>query len=165
MKITIRIAKKKDYPFILRVNEENVEVLAPMDEAKLDYFMNVTDRLFVAEADGQPAAFLVALREGVTSYTSENYIWFSKMYPSFLYVDRIVIDAPFRGIGIGRKLYETVFERARECGVRHVLAEIDTIPYNENSLAFHKAMGFHEVGTQFVREGTVKVSLQEASAM
>ena len=63
---------------------------------------------------------------------------------------------------MGRALYEAVFARAAECGVPTVTCEIDTIPYNEASLNFHKEMGFSEVGEQFVRGGTVKVSLQAA---
>ena len=41
-----------------------------------------------------------------------------------------------------------------------VTAEIDTIPYNETSLKFHERMGFQEVGVQFVRKNSIKVSLQ-----
>lgn len=161
-RITIRRAEKKDWPFILRVNEENVEVLSPMDGEKLDRFAESADMLVVAEYEGRPAAFLIGLREGIDWYGSENYIWFSREYPSFLYIDRIVIDEPFRRLGVGRELYRAVFARAEECSVPKVTCEIDTIPYNEASLNFHSAMGFREVGEQFVRGGSVKVSLQAA---
>ena len=160
--ITIRKAEEKDYPFILRVNEENVKVLSPMAEDKLRRFAESADMLMVAVVGGEPAAFLIGLREGVGWYTSENYLWFSKEYPKFLYIDRIVIDEPFRRMGLGRALYEAVFSRAAECGVPTVTCEIDTIPYNEASLNFHREMGFSEVGEQFVRGGQVKVSLQAA---
>lgn len=161
-RIRIRRAGKEDYPFILRVNEENVEVLSPMDGEKLERFEESADMLCVAEYRDLPAAFLIGLREGVEWYGSENYLWFSKEYPKFLYIDRIVIDEPFRRMGIGRKLYEAVFSRAAECGVPVVTCEVDTIPYNEASLNFHREMGFREVGEQFVRGGSVKVSLQAA---
>ena len=42
-----------------------------------------------------------------------------------------------------------------------VTAEVDTVPYNAESLGFHAAMGFHEVGTQSVRGGSITVSLLE----
>ena len=38
MQINIRKAEEKDYPFILRVNEENVEVLSPMGEDRIREF-------------------------------------------------------------------------------------------------------------------------------
>lgn len=161
--ILIRAVTASDFPFILRVNEENVEVLSPMDEEKLTRFAESAELLLVAEVDGQPAAFLIALREGLDFYKSENYLWFSKNYPQFLYVDRIVIDEPFRGMGVGRSLYQTVFRHAQSTGVSYVTAEIDTEPYNEVSLGFHAAMGFREVGVQSIRNNTIKVSLQEAA--
>lgn len=161
-KVVIRPAEKSDYPFILRVNEENVEVLSPMDAEKLEYFSKCNEMLHIALVDGIPAAFLIVLREGVDSYGSENYRWFSKNYDKFLYIDRIVIDQPFRRMGLGKKLYAEVFAHGKKTDVPYVTAEIDTIPYNETSLGFHKAMGFREVGEQIIRGGTIKVSLQEA---
>lgn len=160
MAVQIRKAEEKDYPFILRVNEENVEVLSPMDEGRLRMFAEIADLLLVAEEEGEPRAFLIALREGVDSYDSENYRWFNKTFEKFLYIDRVVIDGPSRGLGIGKRLYQEVYARACGGGVPLVTAEIDTIPYNAPSLKFHKAMGFREVGTQKVRNNTVQVSLQ-----
>ena len=92
MKVTIRNIEEKDKAFVLELNRVNVEVLSPMDEEKFQYFVKVSDMFQVAEVDGKPVAFLIALREGLPDYTSENYIWFSKQYEKFLYVDRIVID-------------------------------------------------------------------------
>ena len=158
--VLIRKAEEKDYPFILRVNEENVEVLSPMDEAKLKGFAEFAEILLVAEVDNAPAAFLIGIREGIGCYDSENYLWFQKKYPQFLYVDRIVIDEPYRSAGIGKMLYQEVLHYACLTGVPMVTAEIDTIPYNETSLKFHERMGFQEVGVQFVRNNSIKVSLQ-----
>ncbi|MBQ2866146.1 MAG: GNAT family N-acetyltransferase [Clostridia bacterium] len=160
--ITLRPALDADITFILRVNEENVEVLSPMDESKLRKFMQTAAQVNVAEVDGSPAGFIIVLREGLDYYKSENYLWFSRKYPAFLYIDRVVIDAPFRGMGVGRRFYEDVFALAAKQKIAHVTAEIDTIPYNEASLRYHEVMGFREVGEQFIRGGTVKVSLQEA---
>lgn len=162
-KLQIRRAEEKDFAFILRVNEENVEVLSPMNEEKLRRFSQCAELLLVAEWEERPAAFLIALREGIESYESENYRWFRRHYPRFLYIDRVVIDEPFRGLGIGRRLYREVFDRAGAAGLSFVTAEIDTVPYNEASLRFHRAMGFREVGTQVIRGGRVAVSLQEAA--
>ena len=158
-KIVIRNAEPKDYDFILNVNEVNVEVLSPMPMERMLWLKEMSDMFVVAEVDGELAAFLIAIREG-QPYDSENYVWFSKKYPEFLYIDRIVIDEPFRAMGLGRKLYQAVKDRARETGVGVVTCEVDTIPYNETSLKFHEAMGFREVGEQIIRGGAIKVSLK-----
>lgn len=160
--ITVRKACSGDYGFILRENKNNVEYLSPMDEARLAKLAGIAEFVLVAECDGEPAAFLIAFREGTDEYDSENYRWFNSHYSKFLYIDRVVVNDSFRHLGIGRRLYEEVFGCARNNGVEYVTAEIDLIPFNGNSLEFQKSMGFKEVGIQTVRNGTVKVSLQEA---
>ena len=157
--IVIRAAEPKDYDFILNVNEVNVEVLSPMPLERMLWLKEMSEMFVVAEVDGELAAFLIALREG-KPYDSENYVWFSRKYPSFLYIDRIVIDEPFRAAGLGRALYQAVKDHARATGVKVVTCEVDTIPYNETSLKFHEAMGFKEVGEQIIRGGAIKVSLK-----
>ena len=158
--IVIRNVQDSDKEWIMELNEVNVEVLSPLDDEKYQVFLDKNDLFIVAEVDGQPAGFLVALREGVEEYKSENYIWFSEQYGKFLYVDRIVIDEKFRRLGIGRKFYDKVFERARETGISTVTVEIDIIPYNEPSLKLHEAVGMKEVGQLVIRGGSIKVSLQ-----
>lgn len=157
--ITIRNAEPKDYDFILNVNEVNVEVLSPMPMERMLWLKEMSEMFVVAEVDGELAAFLIAIREG-QPYDSENYVWFSKKYPQFLYIDRIVIDEPFRAAGLGRALYDAVKDHAKKTGVGVVTCEVDTIPYNETSLKFHEAMGFKEVGEQIIRGGAIKVSLK-----
>lgn len=159
--ISIRPAEPRDYPDILRLNAANVSVLAPMDKQTIERFAEWSELFWTAEVDGAFAAFLIALREGVADYWSENYKWFSTRYPRFLYVDRVVIDESCRGRRLGRRLYELAAAHARNTAVPVITAEIDTEPvYNDTSLRFHAAMGFREVGTQYVRNNTIKVSLQ-----
>ena len=158
-KAVIRNAEPGDYEFILNVNDVNVEVLSPMPMERMLWLKDMCEMFVVAEVDGVPAAFLMALREG-KPYDSENYVWFSEKYPEFLYIDRIVIDEPFRSTGIGRQLYDAVKDHARATCVKVVTCEVDTIPYNEPSLKFHEAMGFKEVGEQIIRGGAIKVSLK-----
>ena len=158
--IRIRDLMDEDRDFVLACNRDNVEVLSPMDQDKLEYFRENSEMFRVVTIDDEPAAFLIVLREGLDDYTSENYIWFNGKYQRFLYVDRIVIDEKFRRYGIGKALYEEVFAHARSTDVPVVTAEIDIRPYNEPSLRFHERMGFREVGQQVIRGGQIEVSLQ-----
>lgn len=159
--VLIRSLCESDYEFVLKTNLDNVEVLSPMDKERLLLLKPMTELFLIAEVDGKPAAFLMAMKHGADAYDSENYRWFSSRYEQFLYIDRIVIAEPYRHLGIGSKLYEAVFEHARELNIPYVTCEVDTIPYNGPSLNFHREMGFHEVGTQHVNLNDVTVSLQE----
>ncbi|MBR5793933.1 MAG: hypothetical protein IKY28_04615 [Anaerotignum sp.] len=53
MQVKIRKAEEKDYPFILRVNEENVEVLSPMNEAGIQNFFHWSELFLIAEVGVQ----------------------------------------------------------------------------------------------------------------
>lgn len=56
----------------------------------------------------------------------------------------IYVDAAHRGSGIGRALYQAMFDALRELGIRTVCAGI-TLP-NDASVGLHEALGFELVG-------------------
>ena len=154
--LIIRRIESKDYCFILDLNKANEELLLPLDREKLDFFSQNAELFLIVYADGIPAGFLIALREGLEEYDIACYKWFCERYSKFLYVDRIVIDERFRNRGLAWRLYRSVFDRARELGIDTVAAAVTSMPYNGESMVFHKGMGFNEVGVLLVRGGTVK---------
>lgn len=168
--IVIRDVRPEDDAFILALNEEEVDVMSPMDEAGLAYFKKhaalfkvacVEERVPGGQTPAQrPAGFLIVLTEGL-DYGSENYKYFCSAYRDFLYVDRIAVDAASRRLHVARELYRCLFRQAAMRGFGTVTAEIDTKPiYNAPSLAFHSGMGFEEAGRQWIRGGTIEVSLE-----
>jgi len=115
----------------------------------------------VAVVDGRIAAFLLAMRENAP-YQNENYAWFAARFPKFIYVDRIVVGAEFRGLRIGSLLYTELFSYARSEGIKYITCEYNIQPPNPASQRFHDKFGFKELDTQWVADGTKKVSLQAA---
>ena len=67
------------------------------------------------EQRGEVVGFVLAFREGI-EHDSVNYRWFAERYPTFLYVDRVVVASESRGAGAGSQLYERLFEHAVETG-------------------------------------------------
>ena len=157
--MTLRKAEVKDLERILELNEESVHFLSPMTMEKLEQLRDQSEMLSVIEVDGIVEAFVLTIREG-KDYDSVNYLWFSEHYKQFLYIDRVVVSVKMHGKGLGRKLYEAVFEHAKQTGVPFVTAEIDINPPNPGSLVFHEKFGFKEVGKQSVAGGKKVVSLQ-----
>lgn len=61
----IKRIEPKEYDFIFDLNKANEELLLPLDEEKLDFFSQNAELFLIVYADGVPAGFLIALREGL----------------------------------------------------------------------------------------------------
>jgi predicted GNAT superfamily acetyltransferase len=158
--IVIRPADSADFAAILRLNREWEHFTSPLDEPALARLHAQAAYHRVAVLGSRVVAFLLALEEGA-DYDSLNYRWFEGSYPSFLYVDRVVIARDCQGRGIGAALYDDLFVFARQTDATRVVCEVDVEPANEPSGRFHDRYGFVEVGTQLVAGGTKRVSLRE----
>ena len=157
--IKIRKFEINDYDRILQLNEESVHFLSPLTKEKLESIISQSELLNVIEVNGIVEAFALTLREG-KEYDSVNYLWFANHYDKFLYIDRVVVSLKMQGKGLGKRLYQSVFNHAKETAVPYIAAEIDINPPNPGSLIFHEKFGFGEVGKQTVAEGKKVVSLQ-----
>lgn len=160
--MSIRDATPSDFAKILRMNEESVHFLSPLDKPKLEALHEAAIYHRVFEKDGEVAAFLLVLSEGA-EYDSPNYLWFSEHYDHFLYIDRVVVSLDCQGQRLGNHLYEDLFMFAKENGFGCIACEFDIDPPNEGSRRFHQRFGFREVGSQFVADGKKQVSLQVVS--
>ncbi|QNN54275.1 GNAT family N-acetyltransferase [Nocardioides mesophilus] len=132
-----------DVPAILALNERNVVKLAPMDEPRLWQLRGWAERFDVVDVDGTFAGFVVTFPSG-SPYDSENYRWFSERYPAFAYLDRIVLHEDFRRRGLGTLVYDVVEADAQQHG--RLALEVNLVPRNDASLAFHARRGYTEVG-------------------
>jgi predicted GNAT superfamily acetyltransferase len=161
--VEIRAATSSDFAAICALNLADVQHTSHMDLERLAALHELSWNHKVACVDGVVAAFLLAMRSG-TPYENDNFRWFSSRYPHFVYIDRIVVSRQHRGAKLATLLYEDLFNCARQAGFRLVTCEYNVLPPNEPSRRFHDRTGFTECGTQWVANGTRKVSLQVAQA-
>ena len=141
----LRRVAEHDVPAVLSLNERNVEMLAPMDEDRLWELEAIADRFDVVEDDGVFAGFVVTFGPG-TTYDSPNYRWFAERHGSdFYYLDRIVFSEAMRRRGLGSFVYDEVEPVAAKYG--RLDLEVNLVPRNDVSLAFHHRRGYVEVGT------------------
>ena len=157
----IRNIVDSDFGYIVKLNDIEIQQTSPMDQDHLRLLVQMSAYCKVAVIEDQVAAFIVALRDGAP-YENDNYRWFTSRFPSFLYVDRIVVSSDFSGRRIGSHLYDDMFAFARSHGVENITCEYNIEPPNPASRAFHNKFGFKELGTRWVAGGTKRVSLQAA---
>ena len=131
---------------VLALNEAVEELTAPLDAARLAALVG---RAFFAEArvtaEGHVAGFLIGFDPGADC-DSPNFAWFHARMEGFAYVDRVVIAPWAQGAGIARALYADIAEVARADGLTRLVCEVNRVPPNPGSDAFHAALGFVEVG-------------------
>lgn len=134
----------EDVAAVLALNEADVDLLAPMDEARLADLRRWAHRADVILCEGRLAGFVVTLGPG-TAYDSPNYRWFGEEFGAgFHYLDRIVLGPAFRRRGLASRVYEAIENDAAVAG--RLCLEFNTDPPNEPSLAFHANRGYREVG-------------------
>jgi predicted GNAT superfamily acetyltransferase len=141
----LRPVTDADVADVLALNQLNVEALAPMDEDRCTQLRGWADRFDVLESDGELAGFVVTFGPG-TPYDSENYRWFTERHGEhgFYYLDRIVLHEHFRRQGLGGFVYDALEIVAAQHG--RMALEVNLVPRNDASLAFHERRGYVEVG-------------------
>jgi predicted GNAT superfamily acetyltransferase len=161
---TPAIGPLDDLDAVLALNDAHAAETSRLDAAAL---RALVDQAFLATSVTGPeglAAFLIALDQDA-DYASPNFRWFQARCPRFVYVDRIVTAPAQRGRGLARTLYEDLFARAAAAGHGRIACEVNRLPPNPASDAFHAALGFAEVGTAEIHGGlkTVRYLLRETS--
>lgn len=158
--IVIREATGDDLDAIMLLNRGALPAVGDVDERAMWRLLEASASTWVAEdtAGGGVVAFLIALGPGA-AYDSPNYRFFADRYPSFRYVDRVVVDPSYARQQIGARLYDLLEQGAVEEGVEVLAAEVNVRPANQASLAFHAARGFVRVGEQDTHGGATRVRL------
>lgn len=163
MKYEIIDAKKSDFSEILSLNQKAMPAVSFMDEEFLHYFHNVSEyfKLIKRRNESKIYGFLIGLTDKL-NYKSENYLWFSKRYSSFMYVDRIVIQEDSLGLGLGTMLYNDLIDYSKN-RFKNIICEYNIKPMNLVSKKFHEKFGFKRVGNQKTEGGTKEVLMMEYS--
>ncbi|CAA9350076.1 MAG: hypothetical protein AVDCRST_MAG72-1388 [uncultured Nocardioidaceae bacterium] len=153
----LRRIQDQDVDLVLGLNHHNVEALAPMDTGRLRDLDATADRFDVIDVAGEFAGFVVTFGPGST-YDSENYRWFADRFGErFYYLDRIVLDDRFRRRGLASRVYVEI--EAVAAKYDRLTLEVNLVPRNEVSLAFHERRGYQEIGRR--GDGTHLLSMME----
>lgn len=156
--MSLRPMSAEDLDGVLALNERLTPHVGSVDRARLAGIVDASTLALVARVGAGLAGFVLVLGPGAR-YDSPNYRWFGEAYDDFHYVDRIAVEPELHRAGLGRRLYEAVFDHARSLGVARVTCEVNLDPPNPVSQRFHRSLGFEEVGRQETYGGSVTVQL------
>ncbi|WP_442681921.1 GNAT family N-acetyltransferase [Stenotrophomonas sp. JC08] len=157
MSIVIRDVLEHELDSVLALNNNAGLAILPLDAAKLRRFYETAEYFRVAERDGNLAGFLVGYGSG-SGHDSSNYAWFQQRYPSFFYIDRIVVASRRRGGGVGRAFYADAQSYA-ELRYPKMACEVFLDHGADAALLFHGSFGFREVGQNTMLDVDVRTSM------
>lgn len=140
MRTEIRSVRRGDLPAVSALNAANVPAVGPLDGDRVELFLTDAEAFWVAVADGTVVGLFVGLLAG-HDYASPNYRWFAERHEQFAYVDRIALAPDARGSGLADTIYDRWEEVARSANAPVLCAEVNTVPPNPRSLAFHRRRG------------------------
>ena len=149
----IRDLQGSDLDAVLALNQAHEQELSPLDQDGLRGLLDMALAAWVAEVDGAVGGFAVAFAPG-SAYESRNYRWFGERYEDFVYLDRVAVEPALRRRGVGGRLYDALEDLAGSRGAL-VACEVNLVPRNDASLAFHAHRGFSEVGELAHDDGKV----------
>lgn len=142
---------------LLALNNAHAVELSWLEPARLAHLVA---EAFLARRVGVADALLLTFDQDA-AYDSPNFLWFRARYPSFVYVDRVVVADSARGRGLAKALYDDLFAAAKAAGHERIVCEVNSDPPNPASDAFHAALGFVPVGTAEIHGGKKTVTYLE----
>lgn len=154
MQASIAPLRATDLRAVLALNNAHAAETSELTLAELKALVGTA--FSAAGVEGGAQAFLIACDE-TAAYDSPNYLWFRDRYPRFVYVDRVIVAPEARGRGLARLLYEDLFEKAGASGRALVACEVNLVPPNPASDAFHAALSFEEAGRAEIHGGAKTV--------
>ncbi len=144
----------KDILSIYSINQANIPEVGSLESTeKLRELLNMSSLVLAAKINNEIIGFVVCLEAGA-AYTSLNYKFISKKAKKFVYIDRIAIKNQYRRSGVGKSLYEVIFNYSEKFELP-VYCEVNTKPKNQPSLDFHKKIGFFKIGDKNFKDHSV----------
>jgi predicted GNAT superfamily acetyltransferase len=138
-----------DVAELCRLNNEFATETSLVNEDEMGRLVGMA---FYARGMAGPDAFLIAFDEKA-EYANANFAFFSERWRKFVYIDRVITAGHAMRRGLARALYEDLFSRAVAMGHTVVGCEVNLMPANPGSDAFHARMGFAEVGSARLANG------------
>jgi len=144
MNYKIEQATKYDLKSILSLNQDSIPAVSSSNLEMMKHFLTICDYFKICEINGEIIGFLNALLPS-KDYKSEHYKWFNDRYKSFIYVDRIIFNKSYQNQGYGTVFYDDLKNSIKNKSL-DIACEINTKPFNKQSIKFHKKYGFKKVG-------------------
>jgi len=132
MNVIIRKAQASDVTAMMKLVHELAEFEKQPSEVK-----NTEEQMLREGFSVNPSFFaIVADIDGAVQGMSVYFYSYSTWKGKSIYIDDIIVNEAFRGLGVGRKLMEATIEEARDQNVGKLHWQV--LDWNEPAIKFYK---------------------------
>jgi len=156
----IQDIKLEEIDGLLNLNNAHAQETSLLDESGMYALLRMA--FYSRGIKNGSLAVLIALDQSAP-YDNPNFNWFKQRYNTFIYIDRVIVSESSRGLGLATKLYRDLATKAVDAGHDRIVCEVNRVPPNPGSDAFHLAMGFVTVGEAAIFGETKRVRYLEAN--
>ncbi|MEQ8230636.1 MAG: GNAT family N-acetyltransferase [Gammaproteobacteria bacterium] len=159
----IRRLSASDRSPVLRINADSVPGVARLDHTEFDRLLELPNAHQVIEdTDGTIIGYLLAF-PSKAPYDGEEFIALVlSREERFLYIDQVAVASGMRRTGAASALYDRVENHARQSAFASLCCEVNLVPPNPGSLAFHRNAGFVRLNSMETADGRTVVLLRKA---
>jgi predicted GNAT superfamily acetyltransferase len=159
--LSIRTLMPADEDQVLEINVEAQPNVAVLDHVEFSRLMGLS-RTHIVAADWETVFGYALSFDRDDAYDGEEFLELRSLISQpFMYIDQVAVVGSAQGTGIGRRLYKVLEHTAWERGIRCLCCEVNTMPPNPGSLAFHSRLGFSTLSSFATRDGRNVVLLEK----
>lgn len=131
---------------VLRINAESLPGVARLDEKEFDRLMGITNaHLAIEGADTAIIGYALAFPSNA-AYDGEEFLAFLEACEGpFMYIDQVAVETNMRRRGVASSLYQALEDEARRSSMSALCCEVNLVPPNPGSIAFHRDREFHQL--------------------
>ena len=150
----IRPFAETDRAALLRLNGDNWPSVYPLDEDLLAWLRGFGGHHRVAvDPAGVVLGYLMTFSSASAYDDTEIRELRRRVAEPFLYICQVAIAPEHRRRRIGCAFYEAATDAAQRQGLRLLCCDVNTDPPNPESFAFHRRLGFLEIGQGIASNG------------
>jgi predicted GNAT superfamily acetyltransferase len=150
--ISIRDIGAEDFREVLRINEDSSPAVSELSAAEVERLAVDASLAWVVVADGAVIGYLIGYVKS-DAYGGEEFAWLKQRLPGFVYIDQVALAPAYRRQGIGGRLYSELELWGRRRQYACLTCEVNLVPPNPESMAFHRRQGFVEIGRMHTVDG------------
>lgn len=137
--------EQSHYPAVLALNNAAVPHVNELSAADFAVLHSQCDFSYCIAKQDTIKGFVIGFCDHNKSYAGFHLQWFQARYENFLYIDRIVVNPDYRGLGIGDQLYAEAIKWCTEKNIKQLTCEVNDQPPNPGSHRFHQKIGFDKI--------------------